>query len=117
MTGKVVKEGGRILGMIEGDTFYKRVNRTKHLLRKPRRSWALSMRAFSNQVLTHTTFMVFEEEETGCKYRCQTLDFARHGFEIHYEPYEPQLALELKYWEVEDPRARQLALSLGGVDA
>ncbi len=112
MSGKAVKQDGHLLGIIKGDTFYKRVSRQKHMLRNPRPSWALSREAFHDQVLPNATFMEYTDKDSGRKYKCQTVDFARLSFEIHHPPYEPQLALDVNRWELDDPRGRQLLLAL-----
>ena len=109
-----IKAQGKIIGYLQDHTFIKRVQGSKHLLRKPP-AWCISKEAFYEEVLSNSEHIVIEDLESGLVYECPTQVFAEHAFEIQRGNFEPQLALGLKLWEIRGNGHRQL--SLWGGDA
>ena len=109
-----VRAQGKVVGYLQDHTFVKRVQGSKHMLRKPP-AWCISKQAFIEQVVPHAEKIIVEDIESGRFYECGTEVFAEHAFEIQRGNFEPQLALTLNYWEKHDTGRRQLRL-WGGED-
>lgn len=88
---------GKIAGYIRGDSFHKRVIGSKHQLRKPP-AWCISKEAFCERVLPNTENIIIEDVAAGVSYECPTKVFAERAFEIQRGNFEPQLAMELRFW-------------------
>jgi len=86
----------------------KRVQGSKHMLRKPP-GWCISKEAFIEEVMPNTQTIRIEDTETGRLYQCATEAFAEHAFEICRGRYEPQLALGLNHWQVNTNESSQLS--------
>jgi hypothetical protein len=108
-----IKAQGKIIGYLQDHTFVKRVQGSKHMLRKPP-AWCISKKAFCEEVLPNTAKIIIEDVESGVTYECPTEVFADRAFEIQRGNFEPQLALTLSYWERHDNGHRQLRLFEGG---
>lgn len=111
-----IKAQGKIIGYLQEHTFTKRVQGSKHMLRKPP-AWCISKEAFCEEVLSNTNKIIVEDTESGITYECLTEIFAEHAFEIQRGNFEPQLAMVLKYWEVRSNGHRQLSLWGGSSNA
>jgi len=111
-----IKAQGKIIGYLQNHTFIKRVQGSKHMLRKPP-SWCISKEAFCEEVLPNTDKIIVEDTESGFTYECLTKVFAEHAFEIQRGNFEPQLALGLKLWEIRGNGHRQLSLWGGKASA
>lgn len=109
-----IKAQGKIIGYLQDHTFVKRVQGSKHMLRKPP-GWCISKEAFCEEILPNTNKIIIEDTESGVTYECLTEVFAEHAFEIQRGNFEPQLALVLRFWEVRSNGHRQLSL-WGGDD-
>ena len=105
-----IKAQGKIIGYLKDHTFIKRVQGSKHMLRKPP-GWCISKQAFCEEILPNTENIIIEDVESGRIYECPTKLFAEHAFEIQRGNFEPQLALTLNHWEV---RGNGHQLSLWG---
>ena len=110
-----IKAQGKIIGYLQDHTFIKRVQGSKHMLRKPP-AWCISKQAFCEEVLPNTENIIIEDTESGLIYECPTQVFAEHAFEIQRGNFEPQLALGLRFWEVRGNGHHQLGLWGGGDD-
>jgi len=104
-----IEAEGKIIGYLQGHTFIKRVQGSKHMLRKPP-AWCISKQAFCEEVLPNTKNIIIEDVESGLIYECLTKVFAEHAFEIQRGNFEPQLALTLNHWEVKSNGHHQLGL-------
>jgi len=93
-----VRVQGRIIGYLTDNTFMKRVQGSKHMLRKPR-GWCISKQAFIQEVMPYAEKILIEDIESGRAYECTTEVFAEHAFEIERGNFEPQLALSLRFWD------------------
>jgi len=104
-----VKAQGKIIGYLQDHTFMKRVQGSKHMLRKPP-AWCISKEAFCEEIMPNTENIVIKDVESGLVYECLTKVFAEHAFEIQRGGFEPQLALELRFLETRGNGHRQLGL-------
>lgn len=104
-----IKAQGKIIGYLQDHTFVKRVQGSKHMLRKPP-AWCISKEAFCQKVLPNTQNIIIEDLEGGLIYECLTQVFAEHAFEIQRGDFEPQLALTINYWGRHSNGHRQLSL-------
>ena len=111
-----IKAQGKIIGYLQDHSFVKRVQGSKHMLRKPP-GWCISKEAFCEEILPNTNKIIVEDMESGVTYECLTEVFAEHAFEIQRGNFEPQLALVLKFWEVRSNGHRQLSLWGGDANA
>jgi len=100
---------GKIIGHIQDHTFVKRVQGSKHMLRKPP-AWCISKQAFCEDILPITSEIIIEDTENEVTYECLTEVFAEHAFEIQRGNFEPQLALTLNHWEKHGNGHKQLSL-------
>jgi hypothetical protein len=108
-----IKAQGKIIGLLQDHTFIKRVQGSKHMLRKPP-GWCISKQAFIEEVMPRTEKITVEDVESGRCYECRTEVFAENAFEIQRGNFEPQLVLVLRFWEVRSNGNRQLSLWEGG---
>ena len=109
LVNTTIKAQGKIIGHIQDHTFNKRVQGSKHMLRKPP-AWCVSKEAFCEEILPSTNTIIIEDTENGVTYECLTEVFAEHAFEIQRGNFEPQLALTLNYWERHGNGHKQLSL-------
>jgi len=108
-----IKAQGKIIGHVQDHTFIKRVQGSKHMLRKPP-GWCISKQAFIEEVMPRAETIIIKDMESGLAYECKTDVFAENAFEIQRGNFEPQLALVLRYWEKHSNGHRQLELWGGG---
>ena len=108
-----IRAQGKIIGYLRDHAFIKRVQGSKHMLRKPP-GWCISKHAFIEEVMPHAERIIVEDLENGRFYECQTEVFAEHAFEIQRGNFEPQLVLTLNYWQDQGNGHRQLRLFEGG---
>jgi hypothetical protein len=104
-----IKAQGKIIGYLQDHTFVKRVQGSKHMLRKPP-AWCISKEAFCQEVMPQAEKIIVEDVESGRFYECRTEVFVEHAFEIQRGDFEPQLALTLNYWQKQGNGHRQLSL-------
>jgi hypothetical protein len=108
-----IKAEGRVIGYLLDHAFRKRVQGSKHMLKKPP-AWCISKAAFCEQILPNTGSIIVEDMESGLTYQTLTETFAEYAFEIQRGSFEPQLALTLNYGERQDNGHRQVGLWEGG---
>jgi len=101
-----VRAQGKIIGYLRDHAFIKRVQASKHMLRKPP-GWCISKEAFCEQIMSETKNIIVEDTESGLVYECPTEVFAEQAFEIQRGNFEPQLALGLKSWTVRNNHHHQ----------
>lgn len=104
-----VKAQGKIIGYLQNHTFIKRVQGSKHMLRRPP-AWCISKDAFCERILPATQYVIIEDVESGLNYQISTETFAEHCFEIQRGNFEAQLAMELRFWTPINNGHRQLTL-------
>lgn len=106
---RLVKAQDKIIGYLQNHTFTKRVQGSKHMLRKPP-AWCISKETFIQEILPNASRIVVEDTENARYYECSTQTFETHSFEIQRGSYEPQLALNLNCWQVSNTGHDQLTL-------
>ena len=104
-----VKSQDKIIGYIVDHTFIKRVKGSRHMLQKPR-AWCISKQAFIEEIMPVTDLIQVVDKESDVTYECKTSEFAAHAFEIQRGGFEPQLVLQLKFWNTQDTNHKQLKL-------
>jgi len=91
----------------------KRVQGSKHMLRVPRRAWAVDSADLDAAERMGAVVLELRDAETGTVYRAALRTLRERGRRLE-RGYGEQVALDLEHWRVEVPgAARQLAL-LGG---
>ncbi len=105
----LVKSQEKIIGHIAGRIFIKRVKGSRHMLQKPR-AWCISKQAFIEEIMPVTDLIQVVDKESDITYECKTSEFAAHAFEIQRGGFEPQLVLQLKFWNTQDSKHEQLKL-------
>jgi hypothetical protein len=68
----------KVIGYVEKDNLIKRVQGSKHMLRKPP-AWYISREAFYEKVLSNTEYVIIEDLESGLVYECLTRVLAEHA--------------------------------------
>ena len=102
---------GRAIGTVRGDTFYKSIRGSAHILRTPR-AIALDLGSLEQAEQAGAVNVQVTDTETGTVYRSTIEHIRRDGFELN-RGFGAQIALPLDGW-TETRRgelyARQLAL-------
>lgn len=107
----VYRHDGRRIGIVKGDCFYKVVQGSKHLLRRPEKAWAFSLGVLHQAARLGAVTVQVCDVESGRVYRATIRDIWTRGFPVTYDPNDDQIALPLEYWEVSGgAEARQLRL-------
>ena len=103
---------GKVIGYLEGDTFVKRVDGSKHRLQKPP-GWAVDARAYDEDIRTRATTFRVEDRETGEVFEASVAYFDEHKGEFDRR-WGRQYYLPLSRWRVHrngnGNRCRQLSL-------
>ncbi len=110
---KIISVGNKVVGYIEGNTFFKPVLGSRHKLRNPP-AWAIDAEVFDTQVKPNTVEMVVIDRETGTEYHISTELFDRLKGKLN-RGFGRQYFLTLKHWETEDIDNKQLRLWEGNV--
>ena len=105
----IIKAQGKIIGYLKNHAFIKRVQGSKHMLRKPP-AWCISKEVFCEEILPNTNRIIIEDTESEVTYECLTRVFVEYAFEIRRGNFEPQLALTLNHWHRHGNGPRQLSL-------
>lgn len=109
---------GQVVGHIDGQMLWKRVEGSAHMLRCPP-AWAWEKSALSEALRRGVTRCRIEDTETGRTYVAPLTFFWTKGFELD-RGHGRQVALPLSCWQVQEPGAlapRQLGLFADGVGA
>jgi hypothetical protein len=65
----IYRSDGVVIGYIDGDTFFKNVKASKHMLRKPP-AWALDEDIYYQLLQYNITYFENRDKETGIAYKC-----------------------------------------------
>lgn len=95
-TKKVFSEDGRQIGVIRGDTFYRRF-KTSHVLRQPEPALAIGEHALAQLQAAGVTMLEYHNVETGFTYRASLSHFLAASTPID-RGYGRQRALVLNGW-------------------
>lgn len=107
---KVYAENGAQIGVIRGDTFYRRF-KSNHVLRQPEPALAIGEHALAQLQAAGVTMLEYRNAETGVTYRASLEHFLAKSTPID-RGHGKQKALALNGWM--QTRSRQMAL-FGGV--
>lgn len=100
-------------GVVRGDVWRKRVQGSKHMLRVPRRAWAVDSADLDAAERMGAVVLELTDAESGTTWRVGLRTLRERGRRLE-RGYGEQVALDLEHWRTEQPgAARQLAL-LGG---
>lgn len=99
-SGKPVFVGTRIVGTVRGDTFHKRVLRSKHLLRTPQ-GWASDLGALQSAGAEGARFIEVFDQERGEVFRASIDRLLTEGVRFN-RGYGLQIALPIDAWERPD---------------
>ena len=100
-TPKPIYAQGRCVGEVRGDTFYKTVRGSVHMLRKPR-AWAFDWRSLADAERSGARLVEIHDSETGNTYRASVETIRAHGF-VFNRGAGRQIALPLDRWAVAHP--------------
>lgn len=87
---------GHVVGTLRGDTFYKSVYGSRHMLRKPQ-AWALDKQALEDAKRAGAVYVQIVDNETGVIYRAAVSHVLENGFDLN-RGYGSQIALPLAGW-------------------
>ena len=110
-TARPIFVQGRPVGRVCGDTFYKTVRGSVHMLRKPL-AWAMDAQALLDAERSGARLVEIHDSETGNTYRASVETIRAHGF-VFDRGHGRQVALVLDRWAVAhpgEPVAAQLCL-------
>ena len=99
---------GRVIGILAGNEFVKKVVGSKHRLRCPP-AWAIDADVFDTEIRPNTTRIVVIDSETDVKYRVSAATFDTLKGELD-RGFGRQYFLPLQHWQVEQNGTIQLAL-------
>jgi hypothetical protein len=103
--------GGRVVGRVVGDTFYKRCEERKHMLHTPP-AWACDTVSLKCAQELGARYIQIHAKDTHKVYQAPLSLFWSRGIRLD-RGFGEQLALQLTYWTVtqeDEPVARQLSL-------
>jgi len=107
---------GRTAGYISGRTFRKRVEASRHMLKKPRPAWAIDVYVLDQLRTAGVVDLLIEDTERALTYTASLSHFESNGRAFDYGA-GPQVALALRYWRVEVTGSQRFARQLGLWDA
>ncbi len=89
---------GRVVGHVAGDTFYKRAQASKHMLRAPR-GWAVDAPILAELRALGVATVTVTDTESDTTYSAPLAEFSAHGVAFN-RGFGPQVALPLGRWAV-----------------
>jgi hypothetical protein len=102
---------GKLIGMCKGNSLYKNLYQSKHLLIKPR-GWASDVSVLKEAERLGLEFITINELENGVEYKARINDFWLHGIPLN-RGHGDQLCLPLEYWSKSEPgKAAEIQMSL-----
>lgn len=105
---------GRVVGVVEGVVFKKRVRESVHMLRRPR-GWAFDVVSLQEAVTAGADSIEIYDKESRTAYRCTMNQLKKHGFELDRGRGQ-QFCLPLKWWAKDGkPVGEQLPMFVGVV--
>ena len=106
----ILRPDGKIVGAVVGDTFRKRVQSSKHFLRKPP-AIAFDVSTLLDAQRAGATWVKVTDADTGRVYRASIHAVLQDGFAVN-RGFGAQVALPLSKWATDaEPVAAQLAFS------
>lgn len=87
---------GHIVGTLRGNTFYKSVHGSRHMLQKPP-AWCMDKEALLRAQQAGAAFVQIVDNETGTVYRAPVSHILEAGFDLN-RGYGSQIALRLAGW-------------------
>ena len=87
---------GHIVGTLRGNTFYKSVHGSRHMLQKPP-AWCMDKEALLRAQQAGAAFVQIVDNETGVIYRAAVSHVLENGFDLN-RGYGSQIALPLAGW-------------------
>ena len=103
---------GKSVGKVEGDTFYKSIRGSKHILRKPL-GLAVDLQSLLDAEQAGATRIQILDRETGTKYSTAVSHLKRAGFTFD-RGFGRQIGLALDAWITERPGAPVQLQLFGG---
>ena len=95
MDRAVIAEG-KCIGHIRGETFYKDVKRSKHLLRQWN-AWCIDANAYDDMSKGEVFHIIIHDQESGINYYSTTENFNLHRGTVNLG-HGTQYFLNMKYW-------------------
>lgn len=102
---------GRVVGIVDGEVFYKTVSASKHFLHTPR-AIALDTQSLVDARDAGAFFVEIHDRESGEVYNATIEAIWKRGFTLD-RGYGRQIALPIELWQKGAWPAAQLALDLG----
>jgi hypothetical protein len=104
-----IRVNGRVIGEVRGDTFYKTIAGSKHMLRRPA-GIALDLGSLADAEDAGARYVEIFDSETGRHYHAAISTIRARGFRVS-RGFGEQVALPLDAWARDaEPAAEQLAL-------
>jgi hypothetical protein len=99
---------GRVVGEIDGNTFFKSVHASKHQLKSPP-AWSIDADIFDKEIKPDCTQILIKDQETGNQYQCsiETFDQFKRNLD---RGYGHQYYLTIDRWDIETKGEKQLKL-------
>jgi len=104
-----IRAGGRVVGVVRGDTFHKRVQASRHFLKRPA-AIAFDVASLREAEAAGAEKVEVTDRETGTVYRAAIGTVWERGWSFN-RGYGEQVALALGQWNRDDePVGQQLTL-------
>jgi len=104
----LMRNDGKVVGVVRGNVFHKRVRGSVHMLRRPP-GWAVDITVLADAEKHGAESVEIEDTETGKRYKVSVSLFWNRGIKID-RGHGRQIALPLKYWSVEGQPAQMSLL-------
>tara|TARA_R100001377_G_scaffold65994_1_gene41276 strand:+ start:7728 stop:8150 length:423 start_codon:yes stop_codon:yes gene_type:complete len=104
----IIGSNGKVVGVVMKDTLHKRVNSSKHFLRKPP-AIAFDKDCIEKAKKLGAIKIMVHDLDTKKRFMANYKEFERHAIKLN-RGFGEQLALPISMWNILDPN--QLALSL-----
>lgn len=106
-----IHAAGKVVGHVEGQTFAKRVQASRHMLRAPR-GWAVDAQSLHDAERMGAKTVEIEDTESRLRYTATIALIRTKGIRLD-RGFGKQICLPLEQWMVHEAGARQL--TFGGV--
>ena len=80
--------------------WFRRMERSKHFLQRPRLSIAAGTAALAEAVRLGSVALKVLDSESGDTFLCTVDDLHRYGYPVQRPGWEPQIALALEHWTI-----------------
>ena len=105
-----IRAGAKVVGHVKVGTFIKKVRASKHMLRSPR-GCALDIQSLKDAERLGAVRVEICDTESGLTYSASVDLILAKGIRLNRR-FGEQIALPLYLWKIEQPRARQLEMTL-----